>query len=54
MNIKKLTLIFIAFVTLILSMGIISASEDIAELQTPEKDIDVAASTNVRDASVLI
>lgn len=53
MNIKKLTLIFIAFVTLILSMGIISASEDIAELQTPEKDIDVAASTNVRDASVL-
>lgn len=42
-----------AFVTLILSMGIISASEDIAELQTPENDIDVAASTNVQDASVL-
>ena len=36
MNIKKLALIFLAFMMLILSMSIICASEDIADLQAPE------------------
>lgn len=53
MNIKKLTLLCIALVTLILSMGIICASENISDLQTPENDIDVTASANAQDASVL-
>ena len=53
MKIKKLTLIFLAFVTLILSMGIICASANITDLQTPENNIDVAVSTNTQDTSVL-
>lgn len=53
MNIKKLTLIFLAFVTLILTMGIICASEDIAELQTPESNADITVSTNTQDTQVL-
>jgi hypothetical protein len=34
-------------------MGIICASEHISDLQTPENDIDVVASTNAQDTSVL-
>ena len=34
-------------------MGIICASENITDLQTPENNIDVAVSTNTQDTSVL-
>lgn len=53
MNIKKLTLIFLAFVTLILSVGIICASEDISDLQTSENNTDVVVPTNTQDTEVL-
>lgn len=53
MKIKKFTLILIAFVTLILSMGIICASENISDLETQDNNIDVEASADTSDAEIL-
>lgn len=52
MNFKRWSIIFLVFLTLILSVGVISAAEDVAALETSNSQIDeevVSADTKVVD-----